>query len=99
MSAGECAVRLTILVVFLLISSIISETRQVPAKGCSLGHLDHHRRRVPNSYAVLQICIDVDIQCTENNAELFLHRPIKHYVIFQYNLIFFVTNNMVYNKN
>ena len=78
--------------------SSISETCQVAAKGCSLGHLGQHRRRVPNSYAMLRVCIDSVIQFTKSSAELFLHRSIKHSAIFQYNQMLFVTNSMVYNK-
>ena len=77
----------------------ISATRQVPVNGCSLEHLGQHRRMVPNSYATLQFCIDAISQFTENNPESFLHRSIKCYAIFQYNLFFFATNNLVYNKN
>lgn len=83
---------------FSLISNI-SATRQVPVNGCFLEHLGQHRRRLPNSYATPQFCIDAIFQFTEKNPELFLHRSIKCYAIFQYNLFFFVTNNLVYNKN
>lgn len=83
---------------FCLISNI-SATRQVPVNGCSLEHLGQNRRRVPNSYATLQLWIDAIFQFTENNPELLLHRSIKCYAIFQYNLFFSVKNNSVYNKN
>ena len=83
---------------FSLISNILA-TRQVPVNGCFLEHLGQHRRRLPNSYATPQFCIDAIFQFTEKNPELFLHRSIKCYAIFQYNLFFFVTNNLVYKKN
>ena len=73
---------------FSLISNI-SATRQVPVNGCFLEHLGQHRRGLPNSYATPQFCIDAIFQFTENNPELFLHRSIKCYAIFQYNLFFF----------